>query len=104
MRRMPGPVLQVPGLQHLPDEPEKPVIVDLLCQDRDHYLMVQRSEAVGDISLDKPGRPGPDVFRLAQCGVASEAGAETVGAAGELRLAIRLQQEPYHFADQFIRP
>ena len=27
---VPRPVLQVPGLQHLPDEPEEPVIADFL--------------------------------------------------------------------------
>ena len=78
--------------------------MDFLRQDRDHYLVVQRPEAVGDVSLDKPGRPGPDVFHFAQRGVAAAARAETVRAAGELRLVICLQQEADHFADEFIRP
>ena len=67
-----------PAFSTVPDEPQEPVIVDFLRQDRDHYLVVQRPEAVGDVSLDEPGRPGPDVFHLAQRGVAAAAGTETV--------------------------
>ena len=78
--------------------------MDFLRQDPGHYLVVQRPEAVRDVSLDKPGRPGPDVFHFAQRGVAATAGPETVGPAGELRLVIRFQQEADHFADKFVRP
>src|SRR5664280_2207553 len=46
------PVLQVPGFQHLFDEPQEPVVVDLLRQDPDHYFMVKGPEAVGDVTLD----------------------------------------------------
>ena len=59
------PVLQVPGFQHVAHEPQEPVIVNLLRQDLDHYLVVQRPEAIGDVSLNEPGRPGPGVFHLA---------------------------------------
>jgi site-specific DNA recombinase len=103
-RRMIMPVLQVPGCQHVTHEPQEPVIVDFLRQDRDHYLVVQGPEAIGDISLDEPGRPGPDVFHLAQCGVAAPAGTETVGTAGKPRFVIRLQQEADHLANDLTRP
>ena len=58
-RGVPRPILQVSGREHLVDQAEEPVVVDLLRQRRDHDLMVQRSEAVGYVSLDEPGRPGP---------------------------------------------
>jgi hypothetical protein len=64
-RRVPFPVFQVPGFQHMPDQPQEPVVVDFLRQDRDHYLVVQGPEAIGDVSLDEPGCPGPDVFHFA---------------------------------------
>ena len=76
----------------------------LLRQDLDHYLVIQRPETVGDVALDEPGRPGPGIGHLAQCGVAAPAGTETVGPAGELRLVVRLQQQAHHFAEQLVRP
>ena len=66
--------------------------------------MVKRPETIGDVSLDEPGRPGPGVGYLAQCGVAAAAGAETVGTVGERRLVVRLQQEADHLADELVRP
>ena len=78
--------------------------MDLLRQDLEHDLVVKRPEAIGDVSLDEPGRPGPGVGHLPQRGVAAPAGPETVGAVGELRLVVRLQQQAHHFADQLVRP
>jgi hypothetical protein len=73
--------------------------MDLLRQDRDHDLMVKAPEAVRDVSLDEPGRPGPGALNLTERGVAAPAGAETVRAAGELRLVIRLKEQAHHLAD-----
>ena len=103
-RGTPHPILQVPGSQHLADQPKQPVIVDLLAQRREHDLMVKLVEAAGDVALDKPGRSRPGVRHLAQRGVAPPAGPETVGAVGELRLVVRLQQQTHDFADQLVRP
>jgi site-specific DNA recombinase len=103
-RGVPHPVFQVPGLQHLADQPKQPVVVDLLTQRLEHDLMVKPVEALGDIALDKPARPGPGSRHLAQGGVATPAGPVTVGAIGELRLVIRLQQQADHFAEQLVRP
>src|SRR6185312_6173796 len=61
-------------------------------------------EAVGDVSLDEPGCPGPGVSHLAQRGVTAPAGTETMRTAGELRLVVRLKQQAHHLADQFVRP
>jgi hypothetical protein len=66
--------------------------------------VIERSETIGDISLNEPGRPRPCLGYLAQCGVAAAAGAETMGTVGERRLVVRLQQEADHLADELVRP
>src|ERR1700719_874026 len=66
--------------------------------------MVQAPEAVGDITLDKPGRPFPGLGYLRQRGMAAAAGTETMRAAGEPRFIIRFQENAHYFADEFIRP
>jgi hypothetical protein len=93
------PVLQVPGFEHVTDQPEKPLIVDFLRQDPGHYLMVQRSEAVGDVTLDEPRGPFPEVADFPQRGVASAAFPEPVGLVRELWLIIRLQEQAHYLAD-----
>jgi len=40
------PVLQVPGFEHVTDQPEKPLIVDRLRQDLQQDLVIQRSEGL----------------------------------------------------------
>jgi len=40
--------------------------------------MIQAPEAIGNITLDKPGCPGPGAGYLRQCGMAAAAGTETV--------------------------
>ena len=98
------PVLQVPGFEHVTDQPEKPLIVDFLRQDPDHYLVVRRSEAVGDIALDEPCGPFPGFADFPQCGMASAAFSEPMGLVREPRLVVRLQQEAYYFADELVGP
>ena len=98
------PVLQVPGFEHVTDQPEKPLIVDFLRQDPGHYLVVQRPEAVGDVTLDKPRGPDPGIADLPQRGVASAAFPEPVGLVREPRLVIRLQEQAHHLADQLVGP
>src|SRR3974377_2307770 len=66
--------------------------------------MVKTAEAVGNVSLDKPGCPGPFSCHLAQGGVAAATGTETVRAARKPRLVISLQQEADYLAHEFIRP
>jgi hypothetical protein len=78
--------------------------VDLLRQNSDHDLVVQRSETVGDIPLDEPRRARPIVGHLPQRGVAAPAGPISVRVEGELRLVVRLQQQAYHLTDQLVRP
>ena len=96
------PVFQVPGLQHVTDQPEKPVIADLLRQYPEQDIVVNTAEAVGDVSLDEPHGPGPGLLDFPQRGMAAAPFPEPVRPAGKLRLVIRLQQEPHHLADQLI--
>src|SRR6266702_2575302 len=77
-RGVPFPVFQVSCPQHLFDKAQEPVIVDLLRQDLERYSVIQRPEAVRDVSLDEPARPGPVFGYAAQCRVAAPAGTETV--------------------------
>jgi hypothetical protein len=103
-RGPPYPVFQVSGLKHVAHQPEEPVIMDLLRENPDHNIVVKTPETIGDVTLDEPGCPGPGLGHIPQGGVASPAGTETIGAAGELRLVVRLKQQANYLADQLIRP
>ena len=98
------PVLQVSGPQQPIDQAQEPAVADFLGQDRSHDRMVQGPETVGDVALDEPHRPAPLVIDLLQGGVRPATWAEPVGAAGELRLVVRLQNEADHFLQQLVRP
>ena len=80
------------------------MIVDLLAQRLEHDPRIESVEALRDVALDKPAGPGPGSRHLAQGGVAAPAGPVTVGAVGELRLVVRLQQQTHDFAEQLVRP
>ena len=94
-----GPVFEVPGFQHVSYKPEETVVADFLRQYPEKDLVIQAAEAVGDISFDKPGGPGPGVVYLPQCGVTSPEFPEPVRGVRELRLIKRFQQQADHFAD-----
>jgi site-specific DNA recombinase len=99
-----NPIFKVSGCQHVPHQPQEPIVMNLLRQRRERDLVVKTPEAVGDIQLDKPGGPGPGLFHLAQRGVAAPSGAEPMGSAGESGLVIRFEEQAHYFADQFVRP
>lgn len=65
----------------------------LLAEDRHQDLVVRAAETSGDVPFDEPGRPGPGVVHLPQSGVAATAWTKSMGAVGECRLVIRLQQQ-----------
>src|SRR5262249_19325276 len=90
--------------EHVAHQPQEPVVVDLLRQDRDHQVVIERSEAVGDVSLKEPGRSGPGVGNLPQRGVTASPWSEPVGPAGKRRLVVRLQQQANHLAADLARP
>jgi hypothetical protein len=83
----------------MPDQPKQPVIVDLLAQRLKRDRVVKLIEALGDVTFDKPGRPGPRDRHIAQRGVTAAAGSVTVGVLGELRLVIRLKQQTHDFVE-----
>src|SRR5258708_33908357 len=66
--------------------------------------MIRRSEAVGAVSFNEPGCARLVDCQLSKSSVAAAAGAETVRAAGKLRLGIRLKGQADHFADKLVRP
>src|SRR5262250_3026882 len=94
------PVFQVPGLEHVTDQPEKPVIADLLRQYPQKDIVAETAEAVGDVSLDKPHGPGPGPLYFPQRGMTAPPFPETMRPARKQRLVIRLQQEPHHLAGE----
>ena len=91
-------------MAHVADEPQEPVVVDVLAEDLEHDRMVEAPETVSKVTLDEPARPGPGVGHLPQRGVAAPAGAKTVGAVGERRLVLRLKEQAHHFGDELVRP
>lgn len=95
---------RVSGREHVAHQPQEPVVVDLLRQDLNHDIVIQRPEAVGDVSLDEPGRPGPSVGDLPQRGVTASPWPEPVGPIGERRFVVCLQQQADHLTDEFARP
>src|SRR5207253_4651194 len=66
-------LFQVSGLKHVTHKPEEPVIVDALRESSDHDIMIETPKAIGDISLDEPGCPGPGFSHVPQCGMTSPA-------------------------------
>src|SRR5262245_29009764 len=96
------PVFGVPGFGHVTGQPEKPVIADLLRQYPEEDIVAETAEAVGDVSLGKPHGPGPGLLYFPQRGMTASPFPETVRPARELRLVIRLQQEPHYLAGELI--
>jgi hypothetical protein len=66
--------------------------------------MIKRLETPGDVALDEPVCPVPDIHNLLQSGVAAPSGTETMGVLGELDVVVRVQQHAHHLGQQFIRP
>lgn len=56
------PLFQVSGLKQLANEPQEPLIVDLLAQYFDEDVVVDGVEVPGDVSFDKPLRSLPPVL------------------------------------------
>jgi len=72
------PVFQVPGFEHVTDKPQEPLVVDFLRQYPEKDLVVERPEAVGDVTLNEPCGARPGLADLPQCGVASASFPEPV--------------------------
>ena len=91
-----------PALSMLRDQPQEPVIVDLLRQGltmMSWFKDPKQSEMSPSMNHTVPVQvPG----HFPQRGVASAPFPEPVRAVGELRLIVGLQEEAYHLAEQFI--
>ena len=98
------PFFEIPGFEHVPHQPEKPLVLDLLTQYVQENLVPQRPEAVADVSLNEPHGPGPGVVDLPQRGMTPSVPPEPVRPVGELRLVVRLKEQADHLADQLVRP
>src|SRR5262249_21347705 len=96
------PLFEVPGFEHVPNQPEKPLVLDLFTQYVQENPMTQRPEAVADVSLNEPHGPGPGVADLPQRGMTPFVSPEPVRPVRELRLVVRLKEQARHFADQLV--
>ncbi len=97
-----NPVFHVPGLEHVADKPQEPLIVDFLCQYSEKDFVAETAEAVRDVSLDKPHGPGPGFLNLPECDVTPAPFPEPVRHARKARLADRLQKKADHLTDQLV--
>jgi hypothetical protein len=61
---MPAPILQISSLEHVPEEPQKPVIVDLFSSNVREQSMIETFETLGNIALDKPVSPFPGMHHF----------------------------------------
>jgi hypothetical protein len=59
------PVFQVPGLEHVSDEPEESLVVDFLREYGQEDFMPEAAEAVADVTLDEPYGASPGVVDFA---------------------------------------
>jgi len=98
------PVLQVPGHEHVTDKPEKTLVLDLLREDRQEYLMAQGPEAIGDVTFNEPHGSGPGAVDFPQRGMAPSFLPETVRAVRELRFVVRFKEQAHDLADQLVWP
>ena len=98
------PLLEVSGLEHVLDEPEEAVVVDLLAEDRQQDRVVDVVKASFDVTLDEPLRALPVLGDVLQRGVTAQTGPEAVGVVAELRLVVRLQDGAHHLLQQLVRP
>jgi hypothetical protein len=97
-------LLQVTCLEHVLDQPQEAVVVDLVAEDRQQDVVVYIVETTFDITLDGPLRALPVPGDVLQCGVTAQPGSETVGMGVELRLVVGLQEAAYDFLQQFVGP
>jgi len=96
------PVFKIPGFQHVSYKPKKPLVLDLLCQNGQHDLVVKRSKAVRDITFNEPHGPGPGAFYLPQCGMAPSFSPEPVRPVRELRFVVRLKNEAHDLSNELV--
>ena len=72
------PLFQVSSLEQSVDQPEEPVVVNLLGKNPMHDRMVEPVKTLGDVSLDEPHCACPAALDFLQRGVTPPAWPETV--------------------------
>ena len=99
------PVFQVPGFEHVADQPEEPLVVDFLRQDPEKDLVVQADPKQSEMSPSMNQVVPVQVLRISRSAVwHPRPFRNPCDRSGELRLVVRLQQQADHFADQLIGP
>jgi len=98
------PVFQIAGPEHIPDQPQEPVIVQLLAQDGQQDLVVQSFKTLGNVALDEPVGTLPSGFHFAQCSVTAASGSETMGVPTKLGVVIRIEDRAYYLLEQLVGP
>jgi len=71
------PFFEIPGLEHVGDKPQEPIVVDLFSQYPHHDLVVKGIEAPRNITLDEPSGGGPVLLYDPKSRVATPFGSET---------------------------
>src|SRR5947199_8328376 len=76
--------------------------MDAPAQDLEENGVVQTLKTLADIALNEPTGARPEMPDFRQGSMTAPTRPEAVRTSAELRLIIRLQDQPYHFLEQFI--
>ena len=78
--------------------------MDAPAQDLEENGVVQTLKTLADIALNEPTGARPEMPDFRQGSMTAPTRPEAVRTSAELRLIIRLQDQPYHFLEEFITP
>ena len=78
--------------------------MDAPAQDLEENGVVQTLKTLADIALNEPTGACPEMPDFRQGSMTAPTRPEAVRTSAELRLIIRLQDQPYHFLEEFITP
>jgi hypothetical protein len=101
---MEAPILHVPSLQERRQQPEKPLILELLTEDPEHHFMIYTVQTLRHIALNEPCHAFPMLRDLPQRRVTAPPRTEAMGVRAALRFVVRLQQSAYDVLEHFIGP
>src|SRR5947209_3201378 len=98
--------VHVACIQKLPDEVEKPLIVDLLVQERDQGSVIQLVEAGAYIPFDEPVHPSPFLSEFSQSRVTTALWSKPMTAVAEVGFARAIvngfEDETDHLLHDFV--
>ena len=78
--------------------------MDAPAQDLEENGVVQTLKTLADIALNEPTGARPEMPDFRQGSMTAPTRPEAARTSAELRLIIRLQDQPYHFLEEFITP